>query len=102
MPPITTVPDVGRSSPAAQCSSVDLPEPEGPITAVKVPWPKPRVTPSRAVTAPGPEPYTTRTVSSRTACPVVCVMSVGVMPVCFMCRANRRRAREALALGREP
>ena len=30
-------PSVGRSSPAADCSRVDLPEPEGPITAVKVP-----------------------------------------------------------------
>ena len=30
-------PPVGRSSPAANCSSVDLPEPDGPMTAVNVP-----------------------------------------------------------------
>ena len=32
--PIQVWPDVTESSPAMQCISVDLPEPEGPITAV--------------------------------------------------------------------
>ena len=50
-PSTTTMPLSGRSSPAAHCSSVDLPEPEGPITAVNVPRGRASVTPSRAVTA---------------------------------------------------
>jgi hypothetical protein len=33
-PSTTTEPDVGVSSPANRCMSVDLPDPEGPITAV--------------------------------------------------------------------
>ncbi len=49
-------PEVGRSSPAADCSSVDLPEPDGPITAVNVPRAKSSVTPSSARTTPSPEP----------------------------------------------
>lgn len=48
--PIQTRPEVGRSSPAAVWSSVLLPEPEGPITAVKVPRPKLTSTPAKAVT----------------------------------------------------
>ena len=35
--PRCTLPEVGRSRPAADCSSVDLPDPEGPMTAVNVP-----------------------------------------------------------------
>ena len=34
---MTTVPEVGRSSPARQCISVDLPEPDGPMIAVSRP-----------------------------------------------------------------
>ncbi|MDH6546885.1 hypothetical protein M2162_000982 [Streptomyces sp. SAI-041] len=51
VPSTRTIPLSGRSRPAAHCSSVDLPDPDGPITAVKVPRPRLRVTPSRAVTA---------------------------------------------------
>ena len=32
--PMNTWPDVTRSRPARQCSSVDLPEPDGPMIAV--------------------------------------------------------------------
>ena len=32
--PMKTLPDVRVSSPATQCMSVDLPEPEGPMMAV--------------------------------------------------------------------
>ncbi len=56
MPATSTVPEVTVSSPAMQCSSVDLPEPEGPMTATKEPRGTPTVTSSRAVTAEGPEP----------------------------------------------
>jgi hypothetical protein len=51
-----TVPDVGRSSPAAHCSSVDLPDPETPSTAVNEPAAKDRDTPCSAVSAPRPRP----------------------------------------------
>ena len=35
--PMNTCPDVSESRPATQCISVDLPEPDGPMIAVK--WP---------------------------------------------------------------
>jgi hypothetical protein len=35
MPSISTVPEVGLSRPARMCIRVDLPEPEGPMTAVR-------------------------------------------------------------------
>jgi len=48
--PSQTCPDVGRSSPAAVWSSVLLPDPDGPITAVKVPRWNTASTPASAVT----------------------------------------------------
>ena len=38
VPAIVTVPLVGLSSPARMCISVDLPEPDGPMTATS--WPR--------------------------------------------------------------
>ena len=35
--PMNTAPDVSESSPARQCSSVDFPEPDGPMIAVQRP-----------------------------------------------------------------
>lgn len=46
--PIRTEPEVGVSSPARQCMSVDLPEPDGPMIAVNSAAAKDAVTPSRA------------------------------------------------------
>ena len=54
--PIQARPPVTESSPAMQCISVDLPEPDGPITEVKVPSGISMDTPARAVTAFGPLP----------------------------------------------
>ena len=54
--PRYTSPEVGRSRPASTCSSVDLPEPEGPMIAVKRPAGKPTVTPSSARTSASPVP----------------------------------------------
>ena len=51
-----TEPDVTVSSPARQCISVDLPDPDGPMMAANVPLPKLIVTPSSAWTAFGPSP----------------------------------------------
>ena len=45
------VPEVSVSRPAMQCSSVDLPEPDGPMIAVNRPVAKSTVTPSRARTS---------------------------------------------------
>jgi hypothetical protein len=50
-PSTRTIPLSGRSRPAAHCSSVDLPDPEGPITAVNVPRARLSDTPSSALTA---------------------------------------------------
>ncbi len=49
--PIHTSPEVSVSSPAQQCMSVDFPEPDGPMIAVKAPAAKSIVTPSRARTS---------------------------------------------------
>ena len=50
------VPEVGRSSPAAHCSSVDLPDPETPSTAVNEPAANDSDTRSSAGTAPRRRP----------------------------------------------
>ena len=53
---ITTEPESAVSSAAQQCISVDLPEPLGPITAVKRPASRSTETPSRATTWAAPVP----------------------------------------------
>ncbi len=55
-PSTRTRPLVGASRPAAQLRNVDLPDPDGPMTAVKVPVSKARSTPSSARTAVGSVP----------------------------------------------
>ena len=50
--PSATVPEVGRSSPAATFRNVLLPEPDGPMIAVNDPRASPTLTPSSATTAP--------------------------------------------------
>ena len=56
VPSISTEPEVGLSSPARMCMSVDLPEPEGPMTAVSCPVGTSSETPRRALTAVSPSP----------------------------------------------
>ena len=51
-----TSPDVGLSSPARMCISVDLPEPDGPMTAVRRPSSMSTETPRSASTAASPSP----------------------------------------------
>jgi len=69
VPSMATVPAVGRSRPARMCMSVDLPEPDGPMTAVSWPRPISSETPRSASTATSPEPYRRcRSVASTTAC----------------------------------
>ena len=65
--PSATVPEVGRSSPAATCRNVLLPEPDGPMIAVNDPGASSTLTPSSATTAPSPWPWTLRTSRSATA-----------------------------------
>ena len=48
--PTNTWPEVGGSRPAMQCIRVDLPDPDGPITAVNFARSKATVTPARAST----------------------------------------------------
>ncbi len=56
VPSIQTVPVVGRSSPARMCIRVDLPEPDGPMTAVSLPFATSSETLQRAATAVSPSP----------------------------------------------
>ena len=56
VPAMPTVPDVGLSSPARMCISVDLPEPDGPMTAVPLLGVISTVTPRSASTAVSPSP----------------------------------------------
>ena len=53
---MNTWPEVSVSRPATQCISVDLPDPEGPMMAVKRARSKSTVIPSRARTSVSPEP----------------------------------------------
>src|SRR3954467_823703 len=65
--PISAAPEVGRSSPAATCRKVLLPEPDGPMIAVNDPRAKPMLTPSSATTVLSPFPLTLRTSRRATA-----------------------------------
>ena len=56
VPAIETSPEVGRSSPARMCMRVDLPEPDGPMTAVSWPLATSTETPRSASTAVSPSP----------------------------------------------
>ena len=55
-PATDTLPDVGLSRPARMCMSVDLPEPDGPMTAVRRPWEISTETSRKAWTAVLPSP----------------------------------------------
>ena len=55
-PSSSTLPPVGLSRPARMCIRVDLPEPEGPMIAVKRSRSKPVLTPASASTAASPSP----------------------------------------------
>jgi hypothetical protein len=55
---MNTRPDVGASSPAMQCRSVDFPDPEGPMIALNRPRSNSTETASSARTAASPRPYT--------------------------------------------
>ena len=54
--PIHALPEVGASSPAMMCMSVDLPDPDGPMIAVNSPRRMPTLTSSSARTSLAPEP----------------------------------------------
>ncbi len=54
--PMNTSPRVTASSPARQCMSVDLPEPDGPMIAVKRPFSSSTDTPPSALTCASPVP----------------------------------------------
>ena len=66
VPASATLPEVGRSSPAATCRNVLLPEPDGPMMAVNDPAASPMLIPSSATTEPSPWPWTLRTSRSAT------------------------------------
>ena len=55
-PPMKVAPDVSVSRPARQCSSVDFPDPDGPMIALNLPVSNDTVTPSSAWTWASPIP----------------------------------------------
>src|SRR5688500_20253804 len=61
VPSIQTEPAVGASRPPARVRRVDLPEPEGPITATSSPGWARKVTLRRACTSVAPAPWTRET-----------------------------------------
>src|SRR6266511_3597418 len=70
--PRKACPEVRRSSPARQCSSVDFPEPDGPMIAVNRPCGNSAVIPFSARTAAVPSPYLHRLHRPRRSRAVVC------------------------------
>jgi hypothetical protein len=73
--PMNAWPDVSRSSPAMQCMSVLLPDPDGPMIAVNRPVGKVTVTPASAWTVASPFPYVLNASTTRAA-PVSTIVSV--------------------------
>src|SRR6478736_1156806 len=76
-----TAPLVSSSSPARQCISVLLPEPDGPMIAVNLLRSNATVTPSRARTSLSPLPYTlvASTAPAAAVMVVVCSLMVNVV-----------------------
>ncbi len=72
-PSMKTWPPVGASRPPARLSSVDLPEPLGPMTATSSPAWTSMLTPASARTAVVSLPWTRLTSASR---------RIGVVPIC--------------------
>ena len=65
LPAISTVPAVGLSRPARMCMSVDLPEPDGPMTATSSPCVTSSETPRSASTAVSPDAVAAGDVAGR-------------------------------------
>src|SRR6266550_908636 len=82
--PSRICPPVRASRPARQCSSVDLPEPDGPMIAVNCPSGNSAVTSSRATTAVSPLPYVLVACTARAA---LLVMRAFVMASIVVIRA---------------
>ena len=53
---MNVAPEVNVSSPARQCSNVDLPDPDGPMMALNLPVSNETLTPSSAWTCASPMP----------------------------------------------
>ena len=77
--PTKTRPLLGRSRPASMCMSVDLPEPDGPMTAVNWPTGTLRLTPRSACTADSPSPYWRASRVAATAISVAARAAVAVL-----------------------
>ena len=77
--PMKTWPEVTVSSAARQCSNVDLPEPDGPMIAVKRPEANSMLTSSRALTAVSPCPYLLVKATARAAGPPAAAAGVLVL-----------------------
>ena len=87
--PIQTEPLVSESSPASVCMSVDLPEPDGPMIAVKRPVAKSTVMSSSARTSASPLPYTLVASTARAAT-ALSRYPVSVLAVAGECEGHER------------
>ena len=88
-----TVPVVGVSSPANRCSSVDLPDPDGPVNAIRALGATVALTPRTATIEAAPEPNRRTTRSACATAGTSCSVTVGVVAICgmFMSAPDRRR-----------
>jgi hypothetical protein len=107
-PAIATVPLVGVSRPARQCSSVDFPDPDGPMIAANSPRRNVASTPSSATTLVVPSPYTFVNPTAATAASAgasrTLVISVTTLPSAgpAVRRSGRCRAVRLGGDGRRP
>src|SRR5436305_4822397 len=85
-PSSSTVPEVGLSSPARMCISVDLPDPEGPMIAVKRSRSKLVLTPARASTAASPSPKRRWRSVATTTGPLTLTARHGIAPALYPAR----------------
>src|SRR3954447_20019331 len=92
--PTHTEPLVSESSPASVCMSVDLPEPDGPMIAVKRPVAKSTLMSSRARTWASPLPYTLEALTARAA------TALSRYPVSFLLLRVSVRAMRVSFVGR--
>src|SRR5262245_983469 len=90
VPSTSTWPELGVSTPPRMCSSVDLPEPEGPTMATNSPFSTLKLTRSMALICVSPFPYTfERLCTLRIS--ILCLQRMSVVPLDELARRVRVR-----------
>ena len=93
VPSTSTVPEVGRSSPARMCMRVDLPDPDGPMIAVKRSRSKSTLRSLSASTAASPSPYRRLTSLACTMAPFLAAGAWGACAGAVFVSLDRSSAR---------